>query len=884
MPLAPGAKLDDYEVLGLIGAGGMGEVYRARDLVLKREVAIKVLPATVAQDLDRLQRFEQEAQAAAALNHSNILAIYRLGVFEGSPYLVSELLKGETLRQVMQRGPIPLRKIIDYGIQIARGLSAAHERGIVHRDLKPENLFITQDGQVKILDFGLAKLVQRHFEAESADLTRVNATEPGFVMGTIGYMAPEQVRGAGIDHRADIFAVGTLLYEMLTGSRAFQHPSAAETMVAVLSEDPKPISQIVSAIPLGMQRVVHRCLEKKPEQRFQSASDLAFALEALSDSGGVPAPAQVTVTSVTSVTSMAPAAQVAAPTPRSRNLGRVSAWLAGTVALLALAAWGYWIAKKPRTIPYEHFSIQKAMDSEHVRITAISPDGIYLVSVVEDPNRIESLTLRQIPTNTEREILKDAAFREYASVMFSPDGSYIYFRIGAIGDHVQERTDLYRIPVLGGTPERVVQSVDARPVFIEAGHRVCFYRENATSNTFQFLSASADGGDERVLVNGKTNGLAEAECDPTGRRAVIENEVGKVEVVDFASGARRDLISMASLGGYLTDLHWEPNGKGLFAISRKVPNFVGQLSYLSYPDGTLRQITNDLSSYGGISLTADGKTIATRQTDNNSRFETIPLADPSHPQEHGPRGLRFFSWISNDQIVASDEMSLLRLVDIKRDETSTVNATKDHWFLEPSPCGPETIVSVGGTLNSSAMQIYKMNRDGSMAAPFTGGTYDVYPSCSPDGKWLFYADNSDHDNPQIRRIPLNGGPAQPIARGMRYILSHDGSLLGSIHYGGTSNVQVFSTDPVKKVQTVALPPDFFFFAAFSADNKAVFFTTKTGPDSVIWRQSLDSTTPAKVSTLAGRTVRWIRASPDGENLGLIVDTPQSEAVLLRDVQ
>ena len=350
MPLAPGAKLDDYEVLGLIGAGGMGEVYRARDLVLKREVAIKVLPTTVAQDLDRLQRFEQEAQAAAALNHSNILAIYRLGVFEGSPYLVSELLKGETLRQLMQRGRIPLRKIIDYGIQIARGLAAAHDRGIVHRDLKPENLFITQDNQVKILDFGLAKLIQRQPEFETADLTRVNATEAGFVMGTIGYMAPEQVRGTGIDHRADIFAVGTLLYEMLTGKRAFQQPSAADTMVAILNEDPPAISQIVPPIPPGMQRVVHRCLEKKPEQRFQSASDLAFALEALSDSGGMPAPpftetitsaapALATVISTASVPTT-PAISVAGA-QRNHNVGRSAAWLAGAVTLLVLAAVGY---------------------------------------------------------------------------------------------------------------------------------------------------------------------------------------------------------------------------------------------------------------------------------------------------------------------------------------------------------------------------------------------------------------------------------------------------------------------------------------------------------------------------------------------------------------
>src|SRR5277367_5669444 len=286
MPLTAGTKLDGYEVLGLLGAGGMGEVYRARDPVLKRDVAIKVLPSFVSKDPDRLWRFEQEAQAAAALNHPNILAVYRFGVFEGAPYLVSELLVGETLRQQSERGPLPLRKAIDYGVQIAHGLAAAHDKGIVHRDLKPENLFVTKEGRIKILDFGLAKLKQQSDSDGGADTvgpTQTKQTEPGVVMGTVGYMSPEQVRGKPVDHHTDIFAFGAILYEMLSGKRAFQRSTSAETMTAILNDDPPSISQIVQATPPGLQRVVHRCLEKNPEQRFHSASDLAFALETLTD-------------------------------------------------------------------------------------------------------------------------------------------------------------------------------------------------------------------------------------------------------------------------------------------------------------------------------------------------------------------------------------------------------------------------------------------------------------------------------------------------------------------------------------------------------------------------------------------------------------------------
>lgn len=863
MPLAAGTKIDDYEILGLLGSGGMGEVYRARDLVLMREVAIKVLPPVVSQDPEKLRRFQQEAQAAAALNHPNILAVYRFGVVQGAPYLVSELLEGETLRQLLQRGRLPSRKIVDYGIQVAHGLAAAHAKGIVHRDLKPENLFVSSDGKIKILDFGLAKLTQRQPDSDGDTTTVTGSTDPGMVMGTVGYMAPEQVRGSNIDSRTDIFAFGAVLYEMLAGKRAFQHPTAAETMTAILNEDPPGISQIMPAIAPGMQRVVHRCLEKKPEQRFQSASDLAFALEALSDSGSTPV--------------------LDFGKPGKAKIRRISAWAAAVLLLALLSAFVYRFEKKQAKEPFEHFSIQKAMDSDHVSMTAISPDGMYLASVVEDPNRSESLTLRQISTNTEKVVLKDPAFKEYVSVMFSPDGGYIYFRVSALGNPPPDRTDLYRISVLGGSPERLLQAVDAAPVFIDGGQRVCFYRENAAADTFQFLSASAEGGDERVLANGKTTGFVDAPCDPAAKRAVVEDERGNVEAFDFASGLRKPLISMAPLGGYLTDLRWEPGGKGLFAIVRKVPNFLGQVSFLSYPAGTLRQITNDLSSYGGISLTANGKTLATRQTDSNSRLQILNLADPSRLQDYGPRGLRFFSWLDNGSILASDEESSLKMVDLGKDETTTLNVARQHWFLEPALCGQDTIVAVGGTLGQSSMQIYKMNRDGSSATPLTAGPYDVYPSCTPDGKWLFYADNHDHDHPQIRRIPMNGGTAESIAGGMRYSLSPDGKFVAGIHLGGTPNLQIFSADPVKKVQSLALPPDFFFFAAFSADDKTVFFTTKTGPDSTVWRQSLDSAAPVKVATLPGKTVRWIRASPDGANLGLIVDTPQSQAVLLRDV-
>ena len=283
MTLDAGTRLGPYEVSVPLGVGGMGEVYRARDTRLGRDVAIKVLPREFAAEPDRLRRFEQEARAASALNHPNILTVYDVGTHAGAPYLVTELLEGESLRDRLKEGALPARKAVDLAVEVASGLAAAHEKGIVHRDLKPENLFVTTDGHAKILDFGLAKLITPAAGAASAsDVSTVaGATEPGTILGTAGYMAPEQVRGHTVDHRADLFALGCVLYEMLSGERPFAGATVADTLAAVLTRDPRPLADRQPDVPAALERVALRCLEKRPEERFDTARDVAFALRAL---------------------------------------------------------------------------------------------------------------------------------------------------------------------------------------------------------------------------------------------------------------------------------------------------------------------------------------------------------------------------------------------------------------------------------------------------------------------------------------------------------------------------------------------------------------------------------------------------------------------------
>src|SRR6202790_4903002 len=328
MNLASGTKLGPYEIASLLGAGGMGEVYRARDSRLKREVAIKVLPQALSLDADRMRRFEQEALATAALNHPNILAVFDIGTSEGSPYVVSELLEGETVRERLRVGSLATRKALDYSLQIVNGLAAVEEKGIIHRNLKPENLFITKDGRVKILDFGLAKLTQADSANHTSLPTMTHATEAGVVLGTAGYMSPEQVRGASVDARSDIFSFGAILYEMISGKRAFHRETAADTMSAILKEDPPDLSETNRNVSPALERIVQHCLEKNPEQRFHSASDIAFDLEHLTGVSGTTARAAATAAA------------------GARPPGRLIARLAGGVALAALMlGLGWWLGR-----------------------------------------------------------------------------------------------------------------------------------------------------------------------------------------------------------------------------------------------------------------------------------------------------------------------------------------------------------------------------------------------------------------------------------------------------------------------------------------------------------------------------------------------------------
>jgi eukaryotic-like serine/threonine-protein kinase len=524
MTVEPGVKLGRYEIRSKLGAGGMGEVYQGRDTQLGRDVAVKVLPTSVSTDPDRLRRFEQEACAASALNHPNILIVHDIGAHDGTTYVVSELLEGETLRNRIGGTPLGQRRAVDYALQIANGLAAAHEKGIIHRDLKPDNIFITNDGRVKILDFGLAKLTQLEGIQSQTDVpTRRVDTDPGVVMGTVGYMSPEQLKGRLVDQRSDIFSFGAILYEMLSGRRAFHGGSAAETMSAILKEDPPELSDTNRNVSPALERLVNHCLEKNPEARFHSARDVAFALEAVSGS----AVATETTTAQSFV-------------PRGFRVRQWLPWALAAIGLLMAAitfAWAYFRRERADARPIEvmRFTIPIPEKAQTFGAPTISPDGRYVVFRVNTDDGKELLWMHALGSFEGRPLVgTDGGFQPF----WSPDSRAVAFFakgklkwIDVSGGSVQTVCDapsnysgawsregtiifsrgvasgLYHVPATGGTPMQLT-TVDASrneiehiwPYFLPDGHHFLFLARNAQPENSAVYIGSLDSKETTRLL------------------------------------------------------------------------------------------------------------------------------------------------------------------------------------------------------------------------------------------------------------------------------------------------------------------------------------------------------------------------------------------------
>jgi serine/threonine protein kinase/Tol biopolymer transport system component len=806
MTIAAGTKLGRYEIRSKIGEGGMGEVYRARDEKLNRDVAIKVLPAALSENADRLNRFEQEAQAAGALNHPNILAVYDVGVHDRAPYVVSELLEGETLCQRMAGAALPQRKAIDYALQIARGLAAAHEKGIVHRDIKPENIFITDDGRVKILDFGLVKLIDSAdgTQSQTEVPTRKVNTDAGIIMGTMGYMSPEQLKGQAIDHRTDIFSFGAILYEMLSGKRAFRGDSMAETMSAILREDPPDLSDTNKTISPALERVVRHCLEKNPAERFHSARDLAFAVEAISG------------TATTSGQTMSATLSPMADQIREKRSNVSRFWLASTVVLaltlLALAAFVILrrSSSKPETSPVARYDVlplnKTGLNLIRTPAVALSPDGSTLAFLANSEG-VNHLYLRR---RDDPEVKMIAGTEGAFDAAFSPDGQWIAF----IADFT-----LKKIP-LNGPAVSLTKVGDARGLaWIGNDTLVC--TPGATEGVVQI---SANGGAPRAIttVDQKKNERTHRwpQALPGGKAVLFtvgsldkpdDYDSANIEAVILATGERRLILQGASMARYVPTGHLIFGREGvLYAVGFDVDRLTvhgnpvavltgvagdkttGAVHFSVADDGTLAYVPGSATSatrslvwveksgnqtpvnipegqFNDPRISPDGSRVALLQGSSGSgdvwiyefaraTFTRLTFTTTNATPVWSADSRNIY-YVSIKQVGAEDESTIFRKPADGSHEAEAILSLNGRQYLKGILPDGETAL-LDSELQTSMGSINRiMLKPGAQPNPVVNGPFNQYAAAiSPDGRWLAYHSNeSGRPEIYVRDLAETGG-------------------------------------------------------------------------------------------------------------------------------
>jgi Tol biopolymer transport system component len=581
----------------------MGEVYKARDARLNRDVAIKILPPSFSADPERLQRFAQESRATAALNHPNILSIYDIGEDRGAPYVVSELLEGETLRDRVRNGPLAARKAIDYAQQIARGLAAAHERGIVHRDLKPENIFITNDGRAKILDFGLAKFTQPEAHDSDNAPTVQLATEAGTVLGTAGYMAPEQVRGKPADSRSDIFAFGAILYEMLSGKRAFHADTAADTMSAILKEDPPDLAETNRNISPALERIVNHCLEKNPAERFQSARDVAFNLEALTD---------VSAASRSGVRAL----------PEEKRMAR---WLVPALALLLiLVSWAavYYFARRG-TVAANPIFHEITFRSGNIVEARFAPDGQTIIYGAAWDGRPQELFATRFDSTDSRSIGLPPA-----QILSVSSKGEMAIALHPVDYALTQAGTLARIALAGGAPREIFDNVYGAD-WAPDGQSMAVIRASSPGN----LHLEFPAGN---VIYEPESWVSHVRFSPNGQYLAFADHVangddGRVVVTD-AHGNRKTSSSFYSS---VQGVAWSPNGKEVWFSA--VPGGSARSIYALDLSGKERLIYR---SPGGLTIHDISRTGLVLLTADKSRVSIYALP----PGETHERSLSWFDW------------------------------------------------------------------------------------------------------------------------------------------------------------------------------------------------------------------------------------------------
>jgi serine/threonine protein kinase/Tol biopolymer transport system component len=924
MAVPSGTQLGRYEIRSILGSGGMGQVYLAQDLQLRRLVALKLLPPEFTRDEDRIRRFKQEAFAASALNHPNIFTIFEIGQKDEIHFIATEYIEGLSLRQIISKESVGIEQALDWGTQIASALAAAHAAGIIHRDIKPDNIMVRRDGFVKVLDFGLAKLgeyTSRTSDPEAATL-QVVQTDPGKIMGTANYMSPEQTRGLQLDERTDIWSLGVILYELVTGRLPFHGLSASDVVASILTTEPVPLQRFSANVPPELQRIVRKALQKDPDERYHLAKEIAIDLKNLRRDLEFSAEVERSVQPMSGnrssellnqsgmgVTATGPidrprSTATETPTPKeNRRFGIVAKMLAAILALAlvigAVVFINHWIGAKRREESAANMRVIRVTTTGAADKAAISPDGKYVVHVAAQ-NGQQSLRVRQVNTTSDVELVAPSDIK-YEKLIFSSDGDFVYY---VAADRNSVTANLYSIDRLGGTRRKLISNVTRGVTLSPDGQKIAFIRNIADIGEDVVLVADVTGGNERRIAarklpnfftsvswSPKNNSLvcAAGSFVPTYNNYLVEISLNDSKEKQLGNQTWR------SMG----EIEWVPDSTGLIVTGSDQDSFVDhqQLWYLSYPEGQVRRVTKDLNHYQGISITSDSTKLVTLQSTTTCNLWLVTNADSNQPRQitTGSRldGREGLAYTTDGEVVYSSNVSgNMDLWVMNADGSNQRQLTADAGNNSRPVVTRDRRYIIFESDRSGTSNIWRIDADGTNPRQLTSGSGEANPHYTPDGKWVVYS-LLGAGKPTVWRVSIDGGAPQHIID--RYTtnpaVSPDGKSIACFYRDEQSNartkIAVFNADGGEPIRTFELAEAPLFDSAssglrWSPDGKALIYAVTNGNVSNLFSQPISDGPAKQVTNFRSDRIFSFDWAADGKQLMLSRGVVTSDVVLISD--